>query len=76
MEHRHLVPGELANAPHSFAEVDIAWILEQSGRWPLLLQILGRERLSALEDGETDEAWRAEGLRQIAQFRHLLTGLT
>ena len=62
----------LANATQLFAEVDIAWILEQSGRWPLLLQILGRERLLALEEGETDDAWRAEGLRQLAQFRHLL----
>jgi len=62
----------LANVPQPFAEADISWILEQSGRWPLLLQILGRERLLALEESETDDAWRAEGLRQIAPFRHLL----
>lgn len=63
----------LASAPPPFTEADTAWILEQSGGWPLLLQILGRERMLALEDRETDDAWRAEGLRQIASFHHWLT---
>lgn len=61
----------LANTPYSFAEADIGWMLEQSRRWPLLLQILGRERLLALEDGETDDAWKVEGFRQLEPFRHL-----
>jgi hypothetical protein len=33
------------------------------------LQILCRERLMALEEGETGGAWRAEALRQIEPFR-------
>ena len=62
----------IASSPIPFPAEDVAWILEQSGRWPLLLQLLCRERLAALEEGETGAGWQAEGLRQIAPFRHLL----
>ncbi|NTU82337.1 MAG: hypothetical protein HGA45_23675 [Chloroflexales bacterium] len=62
----------VACAPIVFADVDIEWILARSESWPLLLQILCRERLAALEAGETGEEWRAEGLRQLSPFRHLL----
>jgi len=64
----------VAASPLPFAEVDVTWILEQSRRWPILLQALCRERLAALVDGETDEAWQADGLRQIAQYIDLLQG--
>jgi hypothetical protein len=60
------------SSPISFAPDDVEWILEQSGRWPILLQILCRERLITLEDGETDITWREEGLQQIAPFQYLL----
>ncbi len=59
----------LAASPLPFPAADVEWILEKSGRWPIALQILGRERLLALEEGETDDAWKAEGLRQIEPFR-------
>ncbi|MCB9423365.1 MAG: hypothetical protein H6667_26455 [Ardenticatenaceae bacterium] len=59
----------IANSPIPFAEEDVAWLLEQSGGWPMLLQILCRERLLALEEGETGSEWRAEALRQIEPFR-------
>ncbi|MFN8486117.1 MAG: TIR domain-containing protein [Caldilineaceae bacterium] len=62
----------IASSPLPFPDEDIAWILAQSARWPILLQALCRERLLALESGETDDAWRAEGLRQMEPFRHLL----
>lgn len=62
----------IASSPIPFPDEDVEWILAQSGRWPILLQVLCRERLLALEDGETDDAWRAEGLRQMEPFRHLL----
>ena len=62
----------IASSPIPFPAEDVAWILEQSGRWPLLLQLLCRERLAALEEDETGTDWQAEGLRQIAPFRHLL----
>jgi len=62
----------IASSPLPFPAEDVSWILEQSGRWPLLLQLLCRERLAVLEEGETEAGWQAEGLRQIAPFRHLL----
>ncbi len=63
----------IANSPIPFTGDDIDWILTQSGRWPILLQILCRERLVTLEEGETGPTWRDEGLNQIAPFQHLLT---
>lgn len=62
----------IASSPIPFPDEDIAWILDRSGCWPLLLQLLCREHLAALEEDETGAGWRAEGLRQIAPFRHLL----
>jgi hypothetical protein len=62
----------ITSSPIPFPEDDMEWILEQSGRWPLLMQILCRERLFTLEDGEMDSNWRDEGLRQIGPFRYLL----
>jgi hypothetical protein len=62
----------LASSPCRFSADDIDWILAASGRWPYLLQILGRERLSALQDGAVDATWRAEGERQITAWRDLL----
>ena len=59
-------------APLPFQADDIDWILTQSQGWPLLLQILCRERLLSLEEGQIDESWRDEALAQLAPFRHLL----
>jgi hypothetical protein len=61
----------IASSPIIFAEEDVKWILQQSQSLPLLLQILCRERLSSVEDGEIDD-WRDEGLQQIEPFAHLL----
>jgi hypothetical protein len=62
----------IASTPLAFPDADAEWILTESGRWPMLLNILCRERLAALEDGEDGEEWREEGLRQLVPFRHLL----
>jgi hypothetical protein len=62
----------IASSPKTFASADVKWILDQSGRWPCLLQILCHTRLTALEEGQTDDAWREDGLRQVAPFQHLL----
>lgn len=62
----------IASSPIPFSPADADWILAQSGRWPLLQQILCRERLIVLEAGETGDAWREDGLRQIEPFRYLL----
>lgn len=64
----------IASSPQPFSTDDADWIVAQSGRWPILLQILCRERVFALEAGDQSDAWRAEGLRQIGQdaVKHLL----
>jgi hypothetical protein len=62
----------IASSPIPFPPNDVDWILVQSGRWPLLLQILCRERLITLEEGEPSHVWREDGLRQMAPFRRLL----
>lgn len=58
----------IASAPIPFAEPDVEWILTQSGRWPMLLQILCRERLLSLEEADAGDGWRADALRQITPF--------
>lgn len=63
----------IASSPIPFADEDMEWILKQSQGIPLLLQILCRECLFSLEEGDIDD-WREEGLRQIEQFNHLLSG--
>ena len=62
----------IASSPQPFAPADVAWILDQSGRWPSLLQILCQIRLAALEEGRTDNTWQTEGLQQMKPFRYLL----
>ena len=64
----------MAHAPLSFNEEDIAWILAESDCWPLLVQILSRERLLALEDGEAGDEWQEDGRSQIAPFLSLKSG--
>lgn len=58
----------IAAAPLPFPDDDVQWILAQSGRWPLLLQILCRERALSLEEGETGDQWREEALMQLQPF--------
>ena len=57
----------IASSTVAFATADVEWILAQSQRLPLLLQILCRERLAGLELEEDDD-WQAAGLRQIKPF--------
>jgi len=61
----------IGSSPIPFSDEDIEWILTQSKYWPLLLQILCRERLFSLEDGETGDDWREEGLEQLKPFADL-----
>ena len=56
------------SSPIPFPDEDVAWILAESEGWPILLQILCRERLFTLEEGEHGPDWREDGLRQIAPF--------
>lgn len=58
----------IASSPIPFSEADVDWLLAESGRWPMPLQILCRERLLTLEEGETGDGWREDALRQAAPF--------
>ncbi len=58
----------IAASPLPVPDADADWMLATSGRWPMPLQILCRERLLALEDGETGDEWRVDALRQAAPF--------
>jgi hypothetical protein len=62
----------IASSPILFPQDDVEWILTQSRCFPLLLQILCRERLFSLEDREIGDHWRQEALQQIQSFAHLL----
>ncbi|WP_190805340.1 ATP-binding protein [Leptolyngbya sp. FACHB-261] len=62
----------IASSPIPFPDADIEWILTQSSGWPILLQILCRERLFSLEEGDLSDDWREEGLQQLKPFAHLL----
>jgi DNA-binding SARP family transcriptional activator len=64
----------IASSPMPFPEADVEWILAESGRWPILLQILCRERLLSLEDGLSGPDWRDDARRQAAPFREALPG--
>ena len=61
----------IATSPIRFAAADIEWILAESGRWPMPLQILCRERLLSLSEGETGDTWREEALRQLEPLRRM-----
>jgi hypothetical protein len=62
----------IASSPRPFRPADVEWVLEQSGRWPALLQILADTCLTALENSQADDTWREEGLRRIEPYRYLL----
>jgi hypothetical protein len=62
----------VASSPIPFTPDDTEWILAQSERWPALLQLLGDTCLTALEEGQTGQAWRNEGLRRIEPLSYLL----
>jgi DNA-binding SARP family transcriptional activator len=58
----------IAASPLPIPPEEAEWMLQMSGRWPMPLQILCRECLIALEDGELDNHWRQDALRQATPF--------
>ncbi|MBD2252486.1 AAA family ATPase [Nostoc parmelioides] len=62
----------IASLPIPFPDEDVEWILTHSQCHPLILQILCRERLFTLEEGENNDNWREEGLQQMKRFADLL----
>lgn len=67
--------GLIASSPRSFTPDERAWILTHSRGWPILVQALCQARLMALEEGSTDDVWKADGLRQLEPYRYLLDGM-
>ena len=63
-EARHLV----ASSPIEFDKADTEWILEESGRWPFLLQICCQERLAALEASQDNATWKEIALERMEPF--------
>lgn len=61
----------IATSPIPFSDEDVEWILAESGRWPMPLQILCRERLLTLSEDETGNDWRGEALRQLEPLRRM-----
>jgi TIR domain len=65
----------IASSPLLFPESDINWILSNSGRWPLLLQILCSTYLFYLEDKTLSDDWQREGLEQMSKYPELIRTL-
>lgn len=60
------------HSPVPVSPSDTDWILDKSGRWPVLLQVLCREHHSARTSGNHDESWREPAMSQMLSFLHLL----
>lgn len=61
------------SSPKPFSEDDVQWILSQSGRHPCLLQLLCDTRLTAIQENQSEDQWKKEGLARISHFPHLLS---
>ncbi len=62
----------IQSSPLPFSQADSLWILEKSGCWPALLQILCSTRLVSLEEGVQGDSWKSDGLANIEPYRYLL----
>jgi hypothetical protein len=62
----------IQSSPIPFSQSDADWIIQHSGCWPALLQILCSTRLVALQENQTDEIWKADALANIQPYRYLL----
>ncbi|EDN65979.1 hypothetical protein BGP_4667 [Beggiatoa sp. PS] len=64
---------ELINSfSHPISVKDANWLLQNSGGWATLLQILCDERIHALEEGDTSNNWKSNALERIEPFLYLL----
>ncbi len=62
----------IKSSPIPFPQSEINWIVDKSGCWPALLQVLSQTFLTYLEDGFSGPRWREEGLQQLQPLQHLL----
>lgn len=63
----------ISSSPKPFAEGDVQWMLSESGRHPCLLQLLCDTRLTAIQENQSEDQWKTEGLARISHFPHLLS---
>ncbi|MEM7113307.1 MAG: BTAD domain-containing putative transcriptional regulator [Chloroflexota bacterium] len=63
----------IKSSPQPVPADNATWILQKSGRWPILLQILCREHLLAHEEGIAE--WQEEAWEQAQPFKNLLSNL-
>lgn len=61
----------IASSPLPFSAEDVTWILEESRRWPYLVQILCQERLHALRMGDESDVWKETGRERMEPFGEL-----
>ncbi|MCP4696606.1 MAG: ATP-binding protein [Gammaproteobacteria bacterium] len=52
-------------------EEDRAWIVKESGQWPVLLQILCQLRLDTLDEGMIGDAWREAAPEKMRLYKDL-----
>lgn len=62
----------IQSSPLPFSPADADWIIQHSGCWPALLQILCSTRLVALQENQSDEIWKGDALTNIQPYRYLL----
>ena len=62
----------IQSSPLPFSPADADWIIQHSGCWPALLQILCSTRLVALQENQSDEIWKGDALANIQPYRYLL----
>jgi hypothetical protein len=60
------------SSPRPITRDDARWIVEQSGCWPALVQILCQYHLDAEESGWSTQQWREQALRNLSPYRYLL----
>ncbi len=60
------------NIDEHYSHEEREWILEHSGRWPCLLQLLCQEKYLATRNNTGTEQWRDNALHQLQQHACLL----
>ncbi|MGB3292355.1 MAG: hypothetical protein WBB01_05075, partial [Phormidesmis sp.] len=63
----------ILSSPIPFPRDDIDYILTHTQCWPVLVQLFCREKLFALEAGDSSGSWRAAVLKRIHCYQHLFS---
>jgi DNA-binding SARP family transcriptional activator len=56
----------------TYSDEERQWVLDQSGRWPCLLQLLCQEKYIATSNHNGPSGWRENALRQLQHYAYLL----